>query len=218
LEIAYRHSFYQDYETNISLFGSIRSGRPFSYTFSDPAAGRGNVFGTTSGGRYQVYVPSVANLVVPTSTVSAITQIDPIVQFSGTSAQLQAFKDFILSSPLAGEQGKIATRGTGRNPDFAQVDLHFSQQIPTFVGKSRVTVFADMENFLNLISDKFAFRQFGDAVSVVQVQCLDAGGALVASLATKCASYRYSNFTAPNTAVQTRQSLWTLRLGVRFDF
>jgi Carboxypeptidase regulatory-like domain/TonB dependent receptor len=219
LEISYRHSFYEDYETNFSIFGSVRAGRPFSYTFSDAnTSGRGSVFGTTSGGRYQVYVPSVASLVVPTTAGSFTTQLDPVVQFSGTSVQLQAFKDFILNSPLAAEQGKIASRGTGRNPTFAQVDLHFSQQIPTFVGKSRITVFADMENFLNMLDDKFAFRQFGDAVPVVSVQCLDAGGALVASLATKCSSYRYSSFTAPTIATFQKQSLWTMRLGVRFDF
>jgi hypothetical protein len=218
LEVSYKHSFYEDYETNISIFGSIRSGRPFSYTFSDPAAGRGNVFGTTNGGRYQVYVPNFANLVIPTAPGVLNTQIDQLVQFNGTAAQLTAFRDFVLGSPLASEQGRIATRGSGRNPSFKQVDLHISQQVPTFIGKSRVTVFADMDNVLNLISDKFAFRQFGDAVSIAQVQCLTAAGAVVTALNQACASYRYSNFTAPNNAVQQRQSLWTLRFGVRFDF
>jgi hypothetical protein len=50
------------------------------------------------------------------------------------------------------------------------------------------------------------------------VQCLTAAGAVVTALNQACASYRYSNFTAPNNAVQPRQSLWTLRFGVRFDF
>jgi hypothetical protein len=217
-ELSYRKAFFGDYETNISIFGSVRSGRPFSYTFSDPATGRGNVFGTRGGGRYQMYVPNVANLVIPTGTTAVNTQIDPVVQFNGTPAQLTAFRDFILNSPLSKEQGQIATRGTGRNPAYKQVDIHFSQQIPTFIGKSRITVFADMDNFLNLLSDKFAFRQFGDSVSVVQVQCLTAAGVVVTALTQACASYRYSSFTAPNLAVQQKQSLWTLRLGVRFDF
>ena len=217
-ELSYKHAFYRDYETNFQIFGSWRSGRPYSYTFNDPAAGRGNVFGTTNGGRYLIYVPNLAGLAVPAATTAVNTQIDPIVQFNGTGAQLQAFNDFILGSPLAGQQGRIATKGLGRNPDFIQVDLHFSQQIPTFVGRSRLTVFADMDNFLNLLSDKFAFRQFSDTVPVVDVQCLSAAGTVVTALNQVCARYRYSNFRAPNTTAQTRQSLWTLRVGIRAEF
>ncbi len=218
-EFSYKHAFYRDYETNFSIFGSYRSGRPYSYTFSDPAAGRGNVFGTTNGGRYQLYVPNLANLTVGgTAGVSAVTTIDPVVQYSGTPESLTAFRDFILNSPLSGQQGRIASKGLGKNPEYVQVDLHFSQQIPTFIGKSRITVFADMDNFLNLLSDKFAFRQFGDAVSVVDVQCVGATGTVVTALNQACASYRYSNFRQPNLTAQTRQSLWTLRIGARVEF
>ncbi len=223
-ELSYKHAFFGDYETNFSIFGSWRSGRPYSYTFSDPAPGRGNVFGTTNGGRYQVYVPNLAGLTVGgTPGVSGVTTIDPVVQYSGTPESLTAFRDFILNSPLAGEQGKISSRGLGRNPEFAQVDLHFSQQIPTFVGKGRITLFADMDNFLNLLSDKFAFRQFGDSVSVVDVQCINAPSsnttvAVNTALSQNCAAFRYSNFRQPNLTAQTRQSLWTLRIGARVEF
>jgi hypothetical protein len=125
--------------------------------------------------------------------------------------------DYVLNSPLRNSQGKITAKGTGKNPDFTQIDLHISQQIPTFIGHSRITVFGDMDNFLNLISDKFAFRQFSDTVTVVDVQCLSAAGAVVTGLSQACASYRYSNFRNPNSTAQTRQSLWTVRLGIRFD-
>ncbi len=218
-ELSYKHAFYRDYETSFSIFGSWRSGRPYSYTFSDPGAGRGTVFGTTNGGRYQVYVPTLSGLTIGgTPGVSGLTQIEPLVQYSGTPESLTAFRDFILNSPLSGQQGKISSRGLGRNPEYVQVDLHFSQQIPTFIGKSRITVFADMDNFLNLLSDKFAFRQFGDAVSVVDVQCLSATGTVVTALNQACTSYRYSNFRQPNLTAQTRQSLWTLRIGARVEF
>jgi len=218
LELSYRHSFFRDYETNIDLFASWREGRPYSFTFNDPASGRGNVFGTTNGGRYLIYVPNLANLAIPTTTGIQNTQIDSIVQYSGTPTDLTAFRDYVLNSSLRNSQGSITPKGTGRNPDFTQLDLHLSQQIPTFVGHSRLTVFADMDNFLNLISDKFSFRQFSDTVTVVDVQCLSATGAVVTALNQACAGYRYSNFRNPNTTAQTRQSLWTLRLGIRFDY
>ncbi len=232
LTLNYRHSFYKDYETNFQIFGIYRAGRPFSYTFGDGTpgnsaqggaanAGRGSVFGTTANGRYLIYVPNIANLTIPTGTASVNTQIDPIVQFSGTPAALATFRDFIQSSGLDNYQGQIAPRAVGKNPDFYTVNLHLSQQIPTFVGRSRLTVFADMENFLNLISDKFAFRELNSnsqSVQVVDVTCLSSTGTVVNSLATPCASYRYSNFRGPVLTTFQRQSLWTVRLGARLEF
>ena len=217
LELSYRHSFFRDYETNFNLFASWRAGRPYSFTFNDPAAGRGNVFGTTNGGRYLIYVPNLSSLTIPTAPGIQITPLDAITQYSGTAADVTAFRDYVLKGPLRNAQGGITAKGTGRNPNFTQVDLHISQQIPTFVGHSRITAFADMDNFLNLVSDKFAFRQFSDTVTVVDVQCLSAAGVVVTALNQACGSYRYSNFRNPNTTAQTRQSLWTLRLGIRFD-
>jgi outer membrane receptor protein involved in Fe transport len=220
LTLNYRHAFFGDYETNFQIFGLYRQGRPYSYTFTDPGQGRGSVFGTTGGNRYLLYVPNLANLNIPTGTGSVITQIDPIVQFSGTPAQLQAFRDFVLGTELARFQGQIAPRGIARNPDWYTVNLHFSQQVPLFVGKSRMTLFADMENFLNLISDKFAFRELAGRAQqarLVEVACLTSTGA-TATLGQPCASYRYSNFQTPVLETYQRQSVWALRVGARVEF
>lgn len=217
LQFSYKHSFFRDYETNFNLFASWRGGRPYSYTFSDPAAGRGNVFGATNGGRYLIYVPNLSNITIPTATGVQITPLDAITQYSGTAADVTAFRNYVLNGPLRNSQGKITPKGTGTNPDFTQIDLHISQQIPTFVGHSRITAFGDIDNVLNLFSDKFAFRQFGDQVTVVDVQCLSATGTVVTALSQGCSSYRYSNFRNPNLTAQTRQSLWTIRVGLRFD-
>ncbi|WP_164156907.1 TonB-dependent receptor [Sandarakinorhabdus rubra] len=222
LTLNYRHAFFGDYETNFQIFGLYRQGVPFSYTKGDTLTqGRGRVFGVTNVGRHLLYVPNVANLVIPTGTAAVNTQIDPIVQFNGTPAQLTAFRDFILNSELGEFQGQIAPRGIARNPDWYTVNLHFSQQVPLFVGKSRMTLFADVENFLNLLDDKFAFRQlsFTDRSQthrLVQVDCLTTGGTR-AELNQTCASYRYSNFQAPVFQNLSR-SPWTLRIGGRVEF
>jgi Carboxypeptidase regulatory-like domain len=227
LTLNYRHAFFGDYETNFQIFGLYRQGRPFSYTATDQSPGRGFVFGTTGNGRQQLYVPNLASLVIPTGSAAVNTQIDPLVQFNGTPAQLQAFRDFVLGTELAGFQGQIVPRGTGRNPDFYTVNLHFSQQLPTFIGKSKFTVFADMENFLNLISSRFGFRELegrAGTARLVDVQCLNAAGTVIGStgsgtsLTTPCVSYRYSNFNAPIFVAQQRQSLWAARIGARIEF
>lgn len=220
LTLDYKHSFYKDYETNFQIFGLYRQGRPYSYTFTDRGAGRGSVFGTTQNGRHLLYVPNLGSLAIPTGTVSVNTQIDPLVQFSGTPTQLAAFRDFITSSELNEFQGKIAERGIARNPDYYTVNLHLSQQIPTFVGTSRLTVFGDVENFLNLLDQKFAFRELGGRVqsaSVVDVACLNSTGA-TATLGQPCTSYRYSNFNAPVLETYQRQSVWAVRVGARLEF
>lgn len=220
LTLNYRNNFFGDNETNIQIFGIYRQGRRYSYTFNDPGAGRGSVFGTTGGSRYLLYVPNVANLAIPTGTAAVNTTLDPLVQFNGTPAQLTAFRDFILGTELADYQGEIAKRGIAKNPDFYTVNMHVSQQLPLFVGNSKLTVFADMENFLNLLSDKFAFRELSGRAQqarIVDVACINAAGA-VGTLGQGCVSYRYSNFNVPALETFQRQSAWTLRVGARVEF
>ncbi len=221
LTLGYRHSFYKDYETNFQIFGFYRQGRPYSYTFGDTnTSGRGSAFGTTGGGRYLIYVPKIANLTIPTGTVSMNTQIDPVVQFSGTPAQLAIFRDYIVNSPLGAYQGEIAEKAIGKNPDYYTVSMHLSQQLPTFVGTSRLTVYADMENFLNLINSKFAFRELSSnaqAAQIVDVTCLTSAGT-PATLSQACASYRYSNFREPTLTTYQKQSAWAIRVGARLEF
>jgi hypothetical protein len=89
-----------------------------------------------------------------------------------------------------------------------------SQQIPGFFGSSKFTVFADLENVLNLIdSDWGALRQvsFPYAHSLVRSACATTVG-------NNCTQYRYSSVTSPNLNLSSRQSLWGIRLGAKFTF
>jgi len=54
----------------------------------------------------------------------------------------------------------------------------------------------------------------------VNVQCVDAAGVVNTSSAQTCAKFRYSSFATPSVTVQNqaRQSLYQIRLGVRFEF
>ena len=112
--------------------------------------------------------------------------------------------------------------------------MRVQQTIPMF-GLGRLRLFADMENVLNFIdSDWGAQRQvnFPYAAALVNVQCLTApvatgttppaaGAGSVATLPTQaCAQYRYSSFAEPTLQLQNqnRQSLYGIRVGVRFEF
>eukprot|EP01037_Dinobryon_pediforme_P029970 gene29970-33842_t len=126
--LGYQHAFYRDYKTTISLFGETRIGSPYSYTMQDAGtlAGRSQVFGTAGNtSRFLFYVPTGLN--------------DPLV--TGTAADLARIDQIINSTDLKKYRGKIAPRNAFNSKWFSKIDLHLEQEIPTFVGKSRISVF-----------------------------------------------------------------------------
>lgn len=224
--IGFDHAFYRDYKTRIQLFGDTKAGRPFSYTMLDTATTRSAVFGTVLSGS------TGSNLLyVPTSTTDALVSYgDGTVNGATvTAAQTQAMLDnYINGSVLKNYRGKIAPKNIDRNRANTRIDLHLEQEIPTFVGGSRVTVFADITNLPNLLNKNWGgLRQlpFPATASLITVQCLTTagnannGGAVATTSAQPCAQYRYTAFTNPNTsAVNITQSLYAIRIGARFSF
>lgn len=223
----YEHAFFGDYKTTFALFGESRIGHPFSYTFQDFGSGRSSVFGTTGtssgtgtgGNRYLMYVPTVN---------------DPLVSYS-TPAVRDAVNAFIDASGLGKYRGQVAPRNAFHSKWFTRIDLHVSQELPTGLGKSRVTIFGDIENFTNFLNKKWGQTReyvFPYNVPVVRVQCLttrlapgvDGGGTVAANASQACAQYRYSpaggsaNFTAPSDQIYANQSLYSIRIGARFTF
>jgi hypothetical protein len=227
--VNYDHAFFGDYKTTFALFGESRIGHPFSYTFQDfgnNGSGRASVFGTTGvssnsstgGNRYLMYVPTGPS--------------DPLVSYSTTGVR-DAVEAFIDASGLAKYRGKVAPRNAFNSKWFTRLDLHVAQEIPTFVGDSRVTVFADIENFTNFLNRKWGQQReytFPYNTAVVRVQCLAAAtptgtaGTVAANAGQGCAQYRYSpiggsaTFTPQNDQVYVNQSLFSIRVGARFSF
>jgi hypothetical protein len=194
--VGFRHAFFGDNETRIDLFGEWRTGRPFSYTFEDlSTAQRSPVFGTLGDDRrYLLYVPTGTS--------------DPLVSYD-SAATATALDNFINNSKLSKYRGSIAPKNLGRSPSFTKIDLRFTQDVPFVWGKFKA--FVDVENVLNMIdSDWGSLRQVGFPyfAPLVQVSCANAA----------CSQYRYQNFRAPNEQLQTRVSLYQIRVGARFEF
>ena len=202
-DISFEHAFYDDYKTRIDLFGTTRIGSPYSYTFQDITSGRSDVFGTTgSNAHYLFYVPTGIN--------------DPKAVYADAATQT-ATEALINSTDLKNYRGQVAPRNGFHAPWFTRVDLHVEQEIPTFVGKSRVSVFADIENFTNLLNHNWGQQlraNFSYTKSVVRVACVAVG-------ANSCDHYLYSS---PASAAALADqlillpSLYTIRLGARFTF
>ncbi len=224
----FEKAFFGDYKTTIALFGETRAGHPFSYTFQDFGSGRSAVFGVTGrstatgtgGNRYLLYVPNTS---------------DTKVSFSDAAFQ-SAFNSFVDASGLAKYRGQVAPRNAFRSKWFTRLDLHLEQELPTGIGKSRVSVFADIENFTNFIDKDWGQQReyvFPYNAAVAQVQCLTAPVAtgtapttaqIAGTVAQTCAQYRYSPlggqnaFVTPTDQVYVNQSLYAIRVGAKFTF
>ncbi len=197
--IDYKHKFFGDNKTTISLFGEYRSGRPYSITGLDNSGGRGAVYGTVGNlGNVLLYIPTAG--------------VDTSVVFD-TPASEAAFNTLVTSLGLEGSRGSVVRKNSQTSPDFFKIDLSFRQELPALFG-GKFEVFADIENVLNIIDrDLGALRQvqFPYNSAIVRVACATVSG-------NNCTQYRYSNVLAPNEVLQTRQSLYGIRVGVKVKF
>lgn len=214
--VGFDHAFFGDYRTIIQLFGETKAGRHYSYTFQDLTAGRSSVFGTVGrNDRYLLYVPTAGG--------------DTRVSYDSAATQT-AFEGLIGSTVLRNFRGQIAPRNIARSRANTRIDLHLEQEIPTFVGGSRVSIYADIENLPNLLNRNWGgLRQvaFPFVEDVVRVQCLQTpvatgtapGADVTTTPAQGCAQYRYSAVIQPaDSIVNVNQSLYFIRIGARVTF
>ncbi len=208
--VDFKHAFFGENETRISLFGEYRSGRPYSVTMLDNSGGRGTTFGTVGNlGNVLLYVPTVGDTRVSFDSVASET----------------AFNNLVTTLGLDKFRGRIMPKNSQTSPDFFKVDLNFSQEFPALFG-GKFELFANIENVLNMIDkDWGSLRQvqFPYNAAIVRVTCLTAAtptgtAGTTATLAQNCNQYRYSNVLAPNEVLQTRQSLYGIRVGARIKF
>lgn len=224
--IGFDHAFFRDYRSVIQLFGETRAGRHYSFTAQDTTPGRSAVFGTLGNNNHYL-------LYVPTSTS------DPLVSYDSTATR-DSLEALIGSTQLKNYRGQIAAKNIARSRANTRIDLHLEQEIPTFIGKSRIALFADIENLPNLLNRNWGGVSqvgFPGTADVVRVQCLNAAVATgtpvgnigaaapvggVAAVNTNssqaCAQYRYSTYRAPSETLSSAISLYLIRVGVRLKF
>lgn len=211
--VGYDHAFFRDYRTVVQLFGETRAGRPYSFTMNDLSSGRSAVFGTTGNSNHYL-------LYVPTSTTDARVSYD-------TAATQTALDTLINSTALKNFRGQVAPKNIARSRANTRIDLHVEQEIPTFIGRSRITLFGDIENLPNLLNHDWGGVtqvSFPQTATAVNVQCLAVATATgtpgVANTASNqvCTQYRYSAAQNPAELTTTAVSLYLIRVGARFKF
>lgn len=194
--------FFGDYSTNIGLYYTGQSGRPYSLTFDG-----GGVFNDSSSGNDNalLYIPSGLN--------------DPNVSPLSDAAAVQSLLDYVGNLGCAkGYSGQTIVGNTCRDDWHNDLDLRISQELPGPLGlfsdrDDRIEFFADIDNFLNILDSswntKRARGSFGDGQLVDLVDGgVDSEG-----------RYIISGFNPDDTKnISTSASVWRIQLGVRYEF
>ncbi len=203
LRLDWEKEFVEDFPTRFTLFGSRRSGQPFSYTYDYSGGDERSFYGIREGSADDegelFYVPTGFN--------------DPLfsaASFGGNAVTQAAFFDFLATSGLNEYAGGIAERNAFNSRWYTNFDFRFQQEFPGFFPKrARSIFFLDIENIGNLINDDWGrLEQVGfEYFQPVANQDIVNG------------QYVYSGFPERSEKRITEgASLWQVQLGFKYQF
>ncbi len=200
--VNFREEFFGDYGTQLGIYYSGQSGRPYSLTFDG-----GGVFNDRSSGNDNapLYIPAGAN--------------DPNVSPLSDPAAVASLINYIDGLDCArGFAGQSIPGNTCREDWHNDVDLRISQEIPGplsfFTQKDdRFELFADIDNFLNILDSSWNTRRARGSFGDGQVVDLVDGGFDTQG------RYVITDFNPDDTeSVSTSASVWRIQIGVRYEF
>lgn len=200
LSVSYSRAFFGDYRTRIGMFAQRRSGLPFSYTFSTSPANQFGEYVTTF--RQLLYVPKTDS----SGNVTATS--DPLVNY-GANFNVANFNDFLKRTGLIDYAGEISPRNAFKSPYVTTVDMHIEQELPAFFpGGAKLIGYMDIENLGNLLNDEWgSIQQIAFPYTSANVD------------ATRTATqYNYNTFTTRSPATFGTNSVWQIKVGVRYQF
>ncbi len=188
--ITYKLNFFARAESLVSLQYEGRSGRPYSFVFSNDINGD-----SASYDNDLYYVPAG-----PT---------DPRVRFR-TPAQAEAFFAYLAATPaLARFAGQIVPRNSERAPFVHRVDLKFVQKIQ-LARNTLAEIFADVFNLGNLLNDRW-----GRVEQAGFPYALSVGSAV---FEPSSGQYVYTFSSPASLRLQPSLSRWQVQGGVRLKF
>ncbi|MEP5936751.1 MAG: carboxypeptidase regulatory-like domain-containing protein [Erythrobacter sp.] len=203
---SFQEQFIEDYDTQLAMFFSARSGRPYSLTFS----GDGFQDSTSGDNNALLYIPTGPN--------------DPNISPSSSASaeDITNLVNFVDNLNCDFTPGETIRRNTCSNDWVYDMDLRFSQELPGF-GRlfgvdDKFELFADFDNVLNFIdSDWNVFRNRDDEdglVDLIDADGVDAEG-----------RYIFEDLnTNSDGAIDDQErigfsnSVWRIQVGVRYEF
>ena len=221
----FREKFFDDYTTQLGMFFSARSGRPYSLTFSgdgfqDSASGDNNAL---------LYIPTGVN--DPNIAPPVFDAMNNQIGGSDLGA-VQSLLNFLPSVNCGFTPGQSIRRNSCRNDWVFDLDFRISQEIPgpgrLFGLEDKIELFADFDNFLNFIDpDWNVFRNRDDEDGLVNL--ISAGNVLpdpnnpgqtiVVPPIDNQGRYVLSNANLDDQeTLRFSNSVWRIQLGVRYEF
>lgn len=225
-----REEFIDGYDTSFGIFFRARSGLPYSLTFDG-----GGVFNDSASGSDNalLYVPtgvSDPNLTDFSGRGFSLTQLAAL-QAAQTDA-VNALTQYVADSGCDFTPGASIERNTCNNDWHFDMDLRFSQELP-FIGKltgiaqDKVTLFADFQNFLNLLDEDWnvlrrrpEFVDLVDAgINIDDPDSTNPRDRLVVDGVDAQGRYAISGF-APDDQnfIAPGPSAWRIQIGARYEF
>lgn len=194
LQASYEQEFLPDFATRLSLFGQASEGQPFSYTFVPNSV----------VGFFQDAAAAGTLLYVPTGPT------DPNVVFAPGFDQT-GFFNYVRDHDLTRYAGGFSPRNAFRSDWWTTLDLKLEQELPGFLPDHRSSAFLVVENLTNLINDDWGvLRENGFP-----------HGAQIVGASYNQATNRFTFNTFNNVNAQpvaARPSLWSVRVGLSYDF
>ncbi len=199
----------KDHATKISLFGTHRTGQPYSYTFSennncvfDVGGGRCSRESRVDDAGHLLYVPTGPN--------------DPLfsaTSFGGNAADQAAFFSYINSSELAQYAGSVAPRNGDTSPSTTIIDLRLQQELPGLMKGHKTNLFFDIENLTNLIDSDWGRiertrYEYERAVVAAQIDTVN----------NQFVYNGLRNVGSIENLEVLQQSLWQVQLGIKYEF
>lgn len=235
VNVGFEREFFGELRTRFDLFGTIKSGDPFSYTFDVSSS---NALFGRAGNFESPYDNDL--LYIPTMSGGASTDA-AVVFASGFDGA--GFENFMASHGV--KEGGIFDKNSVRGSWDQLWNFRFQQDLP-FVGDfgvqalegNRMKFVVDVFNIANLFNDKWGARYFApgfDTQGVVQADIVSAADVAVNGVdgataltgndpATVCVSqgdclYRYNAFTQlPSSFPSLSDSVYKIRIGLRYEF
>ncbi|SEL75064.1 Outer membrane receptor for ferrienterochelin and colicins [Colwellia chukchiensis] len=186
--LRYTTEIVDGYKTNFTLFGSRTKGRPMSYAFDGMSVGATEF----RSRRHLLYVPTLD---------------DPNVTYADDFNH-DEFNEFVESKGF--KRGEIVARNSHNADWHTRLDFRIDQQLPGFYKDHKANAYIVIKNLANMLNDDWGVKKTGNFVAqnVVDARLNNDG------------TYTFNEFI-PENAEQTTfltQSLWEVRIGVKYKF
>lgn len=196
----WKHNFWGDNQTLVTVYYEGRSGKPYSYTFDNDANGDGRV-------NDLLYIPLDAN----------------DVRF-GSPTEAAAFWDYVNSNKyLSSHLGEVVERNAVEAEFVNSFDVKISQQFPGFMKGHESEIWLDIMNIGNMFNSSWGVieqQPFPGMRGVVEY-----GGICGAAVTAVCTAgsngkyvYRFNTPDKLEVYDDKGVSRWALQVGFRYNF